>query len=148
MYWTYLDHFFFLLFEIWEQIFHPSVTYDDKHVYLVISKYVLLLCHVFSYLLRLVTLLISISLLSILCFIWLLRRFLNLKDMHMISLQIVTKFYEVRGRDTGHSSDATLEEKCSCLLDDSPDYWIFSKDGESSSLKYIVNLNPYLSINF
>lgn len=120
------------------------------------SMYILLFLNMFcSYVmylvicwLHLITLLTSISLLSILCFIWLLGRFLNLKDMHMISLQIVAKFYEVHGRDTGHSSDATLEEKCSCLLDDSPDYWIFSKDGESSSLKYIVNLNPYLSINF
>nr|CAD1832423.1 unnamed protein product [Ananas comosus var. bracteatus] len=64
----------------------------------------------------------------------------ELKNQTESFVRIVTKFYEVRGRDTGHSSDATLEEKCSCLIDDSPDYWIFSKDGESSSLKYIASL--------
>ncbi|OAY79540.1 hypothetical protein ACMD2_17747 [Ananas comosus] len=63
----------------------------------------------------------------------------ELKNQTESFVRIVTKFYEVRGRDTGHSSDATLKRNVPAYRRLS-DYWIFSKDGESSSLKYIASL--------
>jgi hypothetical protein len=44
------------------------------------------------------------------------------------------------------SSDITTEDKCQCLLRDSSDNWIYSEDGETSAMKYIVNLQKPLPI--
>lgn len=57
----------------------------------------------------------------------------------IILFQVVVKFYGIRKRDMVSSSDTTTEEKCQCLLHDSPDNWIYSEDGETSTMKYIVN---------
>ncbi|XP_072992758.1 uncharacterized protein [Typha latifolia] len=64
----------------------------------------------------------------------------ELKILNESSLKVITKFYEARQRETGCSSDVTLEEKCSCLLDDSSDSWIFSTDQGTSTSKYIASL--------
>ncbi|KAF3323326.1 myosin-2 heavy chain [Carex littledalei] len=54
--------------------------------------------------------------------------------------KVVVKFYGIRERDMVSSSDTTTEEKCQCLLHDSPDNWIYSEDGETSTMKYIASL--------
>lgn len=62
----------------------------------------------------------------------------------LFSLQVVNKFYEIRERENGLSADMTLQDKCSCLLDDPPDNWIFNSDKETSTSKYIVKLTYHL----
>ncbi|KAJ4815367.1 myosin heavy chain-like protein [Rhynchospora pubera] len=54
--------------------------------------------------------------------------------------KVVEKFYGIRDRDLISSSDTTTEEKCQCLLRDSPDNWIYAEDGETSTMKYIASL--------
>ncbi|XP_073104255.1 uncharacterized protein [Elaeis guineensis] len=54
--------------------------------------------------------------------------------------KVINKFYEVRERDTGCSTDRTLQDKCSCLLNDPSDNWIFSSDSKTSTSKYIASL--------
>ncbi|KAJ8492660.1 hypothetical protein OPV22_014381 [Ensete ventricosum] len=54
--------------------------------------------------------------------------------------KVVNKFYEIRERDNGLSADMTLQDKCSFLLDDLPDNWIFNSDKETSTSKYIASL--------
>ncbi|XP_038976390.1 myosin-10 isoform X6 [Phoenix dactylifera] len=51
--------------------------------------------------------------------------------------KVINKFYEVRERDTGSSTDSTLQDRCSCLLNDPSDNWIFSSDSKTSTSKYI-----------
>uniref|UniRef100_A0A453HTQ9 Uncharacterized protein n=1 Tax=Aegilops tauschii subsp. strangulata TaxID=200361 RepID=A0A453HTQ9_AEGTS len=60
------------------------------------------------------------------------------------SLNVIKKFYEVRSRECECPSNITFEEKCSILLDDSADSWSFNLDGETSTSKYIVNLNHFI----
>ncbi|XP_038976387.1 myosin-10 isoform X1 [Phoenix dactylifera] len=54
--------------------------------------------------------------------------------------KVINKFYEVRERDTGSSTDSTLQDRCSCLLNDPSDNWIFSSDSKTSTSKYIASL--------
>ncbi|XP_038973045.1 myosin-10-like isoform X4 [Phoenix dactylifera] len=51
--------------------------------------------------------------------------------------KVINKFYEVRERDTGSSTDGTLQDRCLCLLNDPSDNWIFSSDSKTSTSKYI-----------
>jgi len=62
----------------------------------------------------------------------------------LILFQVILKFYDLRCRDCECPSNITFEEKCSILLDDSADNWSFSSDGGTSTLKYIVNLKPFI----
>ncbi|XP_020584245.1 uncharacterized protein LOC110027241 isoform X2 [Phalaenopsis equestris] len=54
--------------------------------------------------------------------------------------KVVNKFYLIRERDVGPSADCTWQNRCSCLLDDSSDKWIFYSDSRSSSSTYIASL--------
>ncbi|XP_038973043.1 myosin-10-like isoform X2 [Phoenix dactylifera] len=54
--------------------------------------------------------------------------------------KVINKFYEVRERDTGSSTDGTLQDRCLCLLNDPSDNWIFSSDSKTSTSKYIASL--------
>lgn len=54
--------------------------------------------------------------------------------------KVVNKFYAIRERDVGPSADCTWQSRCSCLLDDSSDKWIFNSDGKSSTSTYIASL--------
>lgn len=54
--------------------------------------------------------------------------------------KVVNKFYEVRERDTGSSTYGTLQDRCSCLLDDPSDNWIFNSDSKTSTSNYIASL--------
>ncbi|CAL9115902.1 unnamed protein product [Musa textilis] len=69
----------------------------------------------------------------------------ELKKQSEYCEKVVNKFYEIRERDNGLSADMTLQDKCSCLLDDPPDNWIFSSDKETSTSKYIVKLTYHLA---
>ncbi|XP_038976389.1 myosin-10 isoform X5 [Phoenix dactylifera] len=58
--------------------------------------------------------------------------------------KVINKFYEVRERDTGSSTDSTLQDRCSCLLNDPSDNWIFSSDSKTSTSKYIIILDDFI----
>ncbi|CAL9750876.1 unnamed protein product, partial [Musa acuminata subsp. burmannicoides] len=64
----------------------------------------------------------------------------ELKKQSEYCEKVVNKFYEIRERENGLFADMTLQDKCSCLLDDPPDNWIFSSDKETSTSKYIASL--------
>ncbi|THU62172.1 hypothetical protein C4D60_Mb01t02320 [Musa balbisiana] len=64
----------------------------------------------------------------------------ELKKQSEYCEKVVNKFYEIRERENGLSADMTLQDKCSCLLDDPPDNWIFNSDKETSTSKYIASL--------
>jgi DNA repair exonuclease SbcCD ATPase subunit len=72
------------------------------------------------------------------------RKLTELKAQTESSLKVILKFYDLRCRDCECPSNITFEEKCSILLDDSADNWSFSSDGGTSTLKYIVNLKPFI----
>ncbi|KAL0907095.1 hypothetical protein M5K25_025638 [Dendrobium thyrsiflorum] len=54
--------------------------------------------------------------------------------------KVVNKFYAIRQQDVGPSADHTWQSRCSCLLDDSSDKWIFNSDGKSATSTYIASL--------
>ncbi|KAI0493174.1 hypothetical protein KFK09_027450 [Dendrobium nobile] len=54
--------------------------------------------------------------------------------------KVVNKFYAIRQQDVGASADHTWQSRCSCLLDDSSDKWIFNSDGRSATSTYIASL--------
>jgi len=58
--------------------------------------------------------------------------------------QVINKFYEILERETGSSGDYTWQGKCSRLLDDPSDSWVFNSDSKTSTLKYIVNLKTLI----
>lgn len=64
----------------------------------------------------------------------------ELKDQIESFEKVINKFYSIRERDAGPSADHTWQSRCSCLLDDSSDKWIFNGDSRSTSSIYITSL--------
>ncbi|THG14555.1 hypothetical protein TEA_002587 [Camellia sinensis var. sinensis] len=54
--------------------------------------------------------------------------------------KVINKFYEIRQYSiNGFCEDRSWEDKCECLLHDSPEMWDFNDQGETSTSKYIVS---------
>ncbi|XP_028069617.1 spindle pole body component 110 isoform X1 [Camellia sinensis] len=55
--------------------------------------------------------------------------------------KVINKFYEIRQYSiNGFCEDRSWEDKCECLLHDSPEMWDFNDQGETSTSKYINGL--------
>lgn len=54
--------------------------------------------------------------------------------------KVINKFYAIRERDTGLSAGHTWQSKCSSLLDDPLDKWMFNIDSKSTTSVYIASL--------
>lgn len=66
------------------------------------------------------------------------------KEQIEIFEKVMNKFYEIRERDADSYGDNTWQEKCSLLLDDPLDKWVFSSDSTTSTSKYIASLEELL----
>ncbi|KAE9447094.1 hypothetical protein C3L33_21012, partial [Rhododendron williamsianum] len=57
------------------------------------------------------------------------------------SKKVIDRFYEIRQQClNGFCEDGRWEDKCECLLQDSPEMWDFNDRGETSTSKYISAL--------
>ncbi|KMZ71307.1 hypothetical protein ZOSMA_183G00410 [Zostera marina] len=70
--------------------------------------------------------------------------FLTIKERILPLEKVVSKFCKIREETVGYFLSENWEEKCSRLLDDSSEMWIFEEDGESSTHKYIIFLESEL----
>ncbi|XP_020241280.1 myosin-2 heavy chain isoform X2 [Asparagus officinalis] len=68
----------------------------------------------------------------------------QLKDQNETFEKVVNKFYEILEKETGSSGDHTWQGKCSRLLDDPADSWIYNSDSKASTSKYIASLEEEL----
>lgn len=66
------------------------------------------------------------------------------KEQIEIFEKVMNKFYEIRERDADSYGDNTWQKKCSLLLDDPLDKWVFSSDSTASTSKYIASLEEQL----
>lgn len=66
------------------------------------------------------------------------------KEQNETFEKVMNKFYEIRERDTESYGDYTWQEKCSLLLDDPLDKWVFSSEITTSTSKYIASLEEQL----
>lgn len=57
------------------------------------------------------------------------------KEQNETFEKVMNKFYEIRERDTESYGDYTWQEKCSLLLDDPLDKWVFSSEITTSTSK-------------
>ncbi|KAK8923528.1 hypothetical protein KSP39_PZI019746 [Platanthera zijinensis] len=64
----------------------------------------------------------------------------ELKEQTESFEKVINKFYAIRERDTGLSAGHTLQSRCSCLLDDPLDKWMFNSDSKSTTSVYIASL--------
>ncbi|KAK8613580.1 hypothetical protein V6N13_101338 [Hibiscus sabdariffa] len=55
--------------------------------------------------------------------------------------KVIDKFYEIRQETLGELEDASLDDKCTCLLNDPAEVWSFN---DSSTAKYISSLEAEL----
>lgn len=66
-------------------------------------------------------------------------------DEYNLRLQVIDRFYEIRQQClNGFCEDGRWEDKCECLLQDSPEMWEFNDRGETSTSKYIVSSDNLL----
>ncbi|KAI7757465.1 hypothetical protein M8C21_003197 [Ambrosia artemisiifolia] len=54
--------------------------------------------------------------------------------------QVIAKFYDIRQHSLNEYDDASWEDKCTSLLNDSDDMWTFTGSGETQTTKYITAL--------
>lgn len=64
----------------------------------------------------------------------------ELKEQTESFEKVIIKFCEVRERDSECSTGKTWQDRCSCLLDDPSDKWVFNCDSITSTSKYIASL--------
>eukprot|EP00268_Persea_americana_P066295 TRINITY_DN8997_c0_g1_i1.p1 TRINITY_DN8997_c0_g1~~TRINITY_DN8997_c0_g1_i1.p1 ORF type:complete len:662 (+),score=161.46 TRINITY_DN8997_c0_g1_i1:268-2253(+) len=68
----------------------------------------------------------------------------KLQKLSDISERLINKFYVIRQASLGCFEDRNVEEKCTHLLDDPPEMWIFDCHSETSTSKYIASLEEEL----
>ncbi|KAL2477381.1 myosin heavy chain-related [Forsythia ovata] len=54
--------------------------------------------------------------------------------------EVISKFYDIRQHCIKNFAETSLEDKCECLLHDSPEMWNFQSDDEPSTSNYISDL--------
>ncbi|KAL3626996.1 hypothetical protein CASFOL_029209 [Castilleja foliolosa] len=52
--------------------------------------------------------------------------------------EVIDKFYHIRQCSLSSFTDASLEEKCECLMHDSDEMWRFQNDEDTSTSNYII----------
>ncbi|KAK8564244.1 hypothetical protein V6N12_036372 [Hibiscus sabdariffa] len=63
------------------------------------------------------------------------------KEENGILRKVIDKFYQIRQETLGELEDASLDDKCTCLLNDPAEVWSFN---DSSTAKYISSLEAEL----
>ncbi|GMJ06822.1 maternal effect embryo arrest 13 [Hibiscus trionum] len=63
------------------------------------------------------------------------------KEENATLRKVIKKFYEIRRETLGELEDASLDDKCTCLLNDPAEVWSFN---DSSTAKYISSLEAEL----
>ncbi|EYU21870.1 hypothetical protein MIMGU_mgv1a023746mg, partial [Erythranthe guttata] len=64
----------------------------------------------------------------------------NHERQNKIFKQVIDKFYHIRQSSLDIFTDASWEEKCECILDDSDEMWRFQNDDDTSTSDYINSL--------
>ncbi|CAA6653559.1 unnamed protein product [Spirodela intermedia] len=69
----------------------------------------------------------------------------KLKEQNKIFEEVISKFSEIRESATGCSDSKPLEVKCSTLLNDPSEIWIFGSNGKHGHSNYIASLEEQVA---